>query len=123
MTSRFSSGIFLGVDDSFNSALVNSGNTLQSSFNYLQHSVRQWNIGSAYALSGLVQLLLHGLPDLGTFSSSKGSLQFMYWLKSQGNRGSQNNNIYVNCSVYDFVMAIAGCKRCMEQHSTVSFWL
>jgi hypothetical protein len=29
------------------------------------------------------------------------------------------HNIYVSCSEYDFVMAIAGCKKCMEQHSTV----
>jgi hypothetical protein len=50
MLSRFSYGMSLDVDDSFNSALVNSSLHPMTCKN--GHGVIQWGIGKAYALSG-----------------------------------------------------------------------
>jgi len=52
------------------------------------------------------------------FSSSECNSQFIFRLHILGNRNSQH---CVNRSDHDFVVATAGCMRCMEQHSTVSF--
>jgi hypothetical protein len=98
----FSFGMSLGVDDSFNGTLVNSGNTFQTSSNDLQTSTQYHTLSDSGTMGvlilslALVQLLLCGLPGVGTFCSSKCNPQFMYWLKSQGNSESQHYNIYVN---------------------------
>jgi hypothetical protein len=62
----------LDVDNSFNSALVNSGNTFQSSFNDLQNWTQNNGTSEVRMFSlVLVQLLLYGLPGVVIFFSYK----------------------------------------------------
>jgi len=58
------------------------------------------------------------------FSSSECNSQFIFRLHILGNRNSQHRNTVSTVLIMILwwaLVAIAGCMRCMEQHSTVSF--
>ena len=68
-----------------------------------------------------VQLLLHGLPGIGTLFQFRMQFTVHFPAAYSGQPKQPTPQHCVNRSDHDIVVAIAGCMRCMEQHSTVSF--
>jgi hypothetical protein len=92
MVCKFSSGMSLGVEDSFNSALAISSCMFYSYSNNLQNWMQCHTLsdsGTSKVLMlflALIQLLLYGLPGVRTFFCSKSNPHFMCWLTERANK-------------------------------------